>query len=162
MEETGHVALPLKSAASTENKLVQGMHAVRATLVQKCPPAPPRTGKAGADSERMRESQMWKLIEFASKELGFHQTERVHIFFLGFHRHYFRDNTTGDDFDEYSWLASLSTADILTPVEPATYSLAWAIALTQAKMAVFPTAARRYSGALLAPLLHIAFRPPDR
>ena len=55
VEETGHVALPLKSAANTENKLVQGMHAVRATLVQKCPPAPPRTGKAGIDSERMRE-----------------------------------------------------------------------------------------------------------
>ena len=80
---------------------------------------------------------------FASKELGFYQTEG--ICFLGFHRHYFRDNTTGDDVDEYSWLASLSTADILTPVEPATYSLAWAIALMQAKMAVFPTAARRYS-----------------
>ena len=53
------MALPLKSAASTENKLVQGMHAVRATLVQKCPPAPPRTGKAGIDSERMRESQIY-------------------------------------------------------------------------------------------------------
>ena len=63
VEETGHVALPLKSAASTENKLVQGMHAVRATLVQKCPPAPPRTGKAGTDSERMRESP--------AKNLGF-------------------------------------------------------------------------------------------
>ena len=44
VEETGHVALPLKSAASTKNKLVQTMHAIRATLVKKCPP--PGDGKA--------------------------------------------------------------------------------------------------------------------
>lgn len=55
VEETGHVALPLKSAASTENKLVQKMHAIRATLVKKCPRAPPN-GDGRADSARMSES----------------------------------------------------------------------------------------------------------
>ena len=84
-------------------------------------------------------------IDLIRQQRAWISPNREGIFFQGFHRHYFRDNTTGDDFDEYSWLASLSTADILTPVEPSTYSLAWAIALMQAKMAVFPTAARRYS-----------------
>lgn len=53
----------------------------------------------------------------------------------GFHRHYLRDNTNGD---EDNWVTSVTTAAVLTPIEPATYSLAWAIALTQARMAVFP------------------------
>ena len=54
VEETGHVALPLKSAASTENRLVQNMHAVRATLIKKCPKS--KNKKERADSERMSES----------------------------------------------------------------------------------------------------------
>ena len=56
----------------------------------------------------------------------------------GFHRHYLRDNTSGDDADEDNWLASVTMATVLTPIEPVTYSLAWAIAMAQAKMAVFP------------------------
>ena len=57
VEETGHVALPLKSAASTENKLVQRMHAIRATLVKKCPTAPPSgDGRADPDPARMSAS----------------------------------------------------------------------------------------------------------
>ena len=30
-----------------------------------------------------------------------------------FHRHYLRDNTIGDDFDEYGWLASITTLSVL-------------------------------------------------